>query len=280
MPDKPSNLSQVTVSVRVYQLLLNAYPAKFRQEYGTEMMQVFQDSCLRAFRQGGRNRLVTLWGNTLLDLIQSVISEHAQKEVEMKKELKPEEIRMAGGALIWGAVTFVLGIYAGILGEIEPTLWLVSILLLTFVSMPLLVVGMLAVRNRYGEKVGGFGKNILLIGAILGPVASAIGLLIIAVDPVFWTNWINPWSAPVALFGCLALFGIVALYKRPLPRGNVLPIIAGLWYPIDLFFLSDIGSAGALAIIAKFTLLALQGVALAALGYILKSDAPQEMTPA
>jgi hypothetical protein len=209
-----------------------------------------------------------------------VISEHAHKEIEMKKEMKPEDVRLAGKALIWGAVLFVLGIYAGILGEIEPTLWMVSILLLTFVSMPLLVVGILAIRNRYGEKVGGFGKTILLIGAILGPTASVIGLLRMAVDPVFWTNWINPWSAPVALFACLALFGIAALYKRPLPRGNVLPIIAGLWYPIDLFFLSDIGNTGTLGIIAKFTLLALQGVALAMLGYILKNDVPQEMAPA
>ena len=39
-------------------------------------------------------------------------------------------------------------------------------LLLIFVGLPLLVFGVLGLR-RYGEHVGGFGKNILLIGAIL-----------------------------------------------------------------------------------------------------------------
>jgi len=198
----------------------------------------------------------------------------------MKKEMKPEDIRMAGGALIWGAVAFVLGIYAGILGEIQPFLWLVSILLLVLVSLPLLVVGILAVRNRYGEKVGDFGKNILLVGVILGPIASVIGFIAMAVDSDFWTNWINPWTGHAVLLASLALFGVVALQKQPLPRGNVLPIIAGLWYPIALYAPGIIGNvSGDLISIANFAFLAMQGVALATLGYILKSDVPEE-TPA
>jgi len=274
---KSQDIASVVFSVRIYQLLLRSYPIKFQQEYGSEMTQVFQDCCLRTVRQGGTNGMIKLWTVTLLDLVQSVISEHAQKEIEMKKEMKPEDIRMAGNALIWGAVVFVLGVYSGILGEIEPLLWGVSILLLTFVCMPLLVVGLLAVRNRYGEKVGGFGKNILMIGGILGSITSVIGLLTIAVDPVFWTHWINPWTGPAVLLACLALFGIVALYKNPLPRWNALPLIAGLWYPIGLFTTDVFGNvSGDLISIANFTLLALQGAALAVLGYILKSDVPEE----
>jgi hypothetical protein len=234
-----TDITRVTFSVRVYRLLLNAYPTKFQKEYGSHMAQVFQDSCLRAMRQGGRHGMTRLWVVTLLDLVQSVISEHAQKEIQMKKEMKPENIRKAGGALIWGAVMFVLGGYAGILGEIEPVLWLVSMLLLVFVSLPLLVVGILAVRNRYSEKVGGFGKNILLIGAMLGPTASVIGFLTMAIDSEFWTNLINPWTGHAMLLASLALFGVVALYKQPLPHGNVLPIIAGLWYPIVLYIPAD-----------------------------------------
>jgi len=199
----------------------------------------------------------------------------------MKKEMKPEDIRMAGGALIWGAVVFVLGIYAGILGEIQRFLWLVSILLLVLVSLPLLVVGILAIRNRYSEKMGSFGKNILLIGAILGPITSVIGFVTMATNSDFWTHWINPWTGHAVLLACLALFGVVALQKQPLPRGNVLPIIAGLWYPIVLYTPGVFGNVfGDLMSIATFALFAVQGVALAALGYILKSDAPQEMTPA
>jgi len=278
---KQSDIALITLSVRVYQALLVAYPKKFQQEYGSHMVQVFRDCCLRTVRQGGTNGMARLWVITLIDIVQSVVSEHAQKEIEMKKEMKPEDIRMAGWALIWGAVAFVLGVYAGILGEIQPILWVVSILLLILVSLPLLIVGILAVRNRYSEKVGSFGKNILLVGAILGPIASVIGLLTMVVDPDFWTNWINPWTGHAILFACLTLFGVVALQKQPLPRGNVLPIIAGLWYPIALYTPDVFGNvSGDLMSIATFAFFAVQGVALAALGYILKSDAPQEMTAA
>ena len=199
----------------------------------------------------------------------------------MKKEMKPEDIRKAGWMLVWGAIAFVLGSYAGILGEIQPFLWIVSILLLILVSLPLLVVGILAIRNRYSEKVGGFGKNILLIGAILGPIASVIGILTMVSDSDFWTNWINPWTGHAVLLACLALFGVVALQKRPLPRGNVLPIIAGLWYPIALYIPGVFGNvSGDLMSIANYAFLAMQGVALAALGYILKSDVPEETATA
>jgi len=44
--------------------------------------------------------MARLWAIALFDLIQSVISEHAHKEIEMKKEMEPEDIRKAGRALI------------------------------------------------------------------------------------------------------------------------------------------------------------------------------------
>jgi len=281
MISKPIENPIVAISIKVYRALLVAYPTKFQQEYGPHMVQVFCDCCLRTVRQSGMSGMVRLWTVTLFDLAQSIVSEHLQKEIEMKKEMKPEDIRKAGWMLIWGAIAFVLGAFAGILGEIQPFLWIVSILLLILVSLPLLVVGILAIRNRYSEKVGGFGKNILLIGAILGPIASVIGILTMVIDSDFWTNWINPWTGHAVLLACLALFGVVALLKQPLPRGNALPIIAGLWYPIALYIPDVFGNvSGDLMSIANYAFLAMQGVALAALGYILKSDVPEEMTPA
>jgi uncharacterized membrane protein YbjE (DUF340 family) len=121
----------------MYQLLLKAYPAKFRREYGSHMAQVFGDCCLQAVRQGGRNGLIMLWVVTLFDLIQSVVSEHQQKEIEMKKEMKPQDIRMAGGALIAGAIVFGL---SAISEQVYGFL----------LSMLLLAVGILGLRSRYG----------------------------------------------------------------------------------------------------------------------------------
>jgi len=271
MASKSTDLNLITLSVQVYQVLLNAYPIQFRQEFGSHMLQVFQDCCLRTVRQSGTKGIARLWAVTLFDLIQSVLSEHAQKEIEMKKEMKPDDIRLAGWALIAGGSMFPISIFFLVMKD--PSLWAVTFLLIVYISMPLLVVGLLGLRNRYGEKVGWFGRNILLMGAIFGPLTSLIVLL---------GNFLWGWMwllGHAVLLACLALFGIMALYKKPLPRWNAVPIIAGIWYPIMFWFSSmsrnsldwDVPIGVNVAI-----LFGIQGVALAALGYILKSDVPEQ----
>jgi hypothetical protein len=277
MISQSTNLPLVIFSVRVYQILLLAYPAKFQQEYGSQMVQVFQDCCLRALRRGGTNGMLKLWAITLLDLIQSVISEHAQKEFEMKKEMKPEEIRMAGWALIGGAAAFVISLFA--LDAFNG----LSAIFMIFLSPPLLVVGLLGLRNRYGAKVGWFGKNILLTGAILGLLTTLIGFFgMLGLFKNQNVGWHLVYIAPGVLFTGLALFGFLALYKRPLPRWNALPVIAGLWYPIIVLAHIIIGMrngnwlhGGPIYNMAPYLDL-IQGVALVALGYILKSDVPEK----
>jgi hypothetical protein len=286
MVSKSIDIDPIAFSTRVYQLLLHAYPTKFQQEYGSQMVAVFQDCCLRAVRQGGSNGMAKLWTATLLDLLQSVISEHAQKEVQMKKEMKPEDIRMAGWALIWGALAFVSG---NLLMVVRSPLWNFSLTLITFLSMPLLIVGLLAVRNRYGEKIGEFGNNVLLMGIILGPLMNFIGLFGIGgagqLQGVRLIMALLFIIGPSVLFACLAVFGLVALYKKPLPRWNAVPVLAGVWYPILILtyvvvsmHTGDWGSDANISIMRALTsiLCPIQGVALAALGYILKSDVPEE----
>ena len=266
----PEN-SLVAISVRVYQTLLAVYPAKFQQEYGPHMVQVFRDCCLRTIRQGGLNGMARLWAFTLFDLIQSVISEHAHKELEMKKEMKPDDIQNAGWALMAGGIIFLVGMF--ILAVRNPGIWGMSFLLIVYISMPLLVFGLLGLQNRYGHKVGWFGKNILLMGAILGPLTS---LILLAGNIL--SIWIVAFSGHAVLLACLTLFGFVALFKKPLPRWNVVPVIAGIWYPLLLLIYSntrntmdwDVPISMNVAI-----LLCIQGIALAALGYVLKSDVPE-----
>jgi hypothetical protein len=277
MASKSMDIDLILLSVKVYQVLLNSYPTRFHQEYGAEMVQVFQNCCLRALRHSGTNGLVKLWAITLLDLIQSVISEHAQKEIEMKREMKPEDIRMAGGALIWGAVMFIIGTLSMMGG---PSFYLISVILIIFLSTPLLAVGILGVRNRYSEKVGGFGENILLVGAVLGPLVSLIGLCGI-VNATLWALLV---MGPAVLFTCLVLFGFVALYKKPLPRWNAVPVLAGAWYPIAILIILSAGPGDFergsaiydVLFIVMSVLYIIQGIALVALGYILKSDMPKE----
>ena len=274
----------IAVSVRVYQALLVLYPTKFQQEYGPHMLQLFRDCCLRTVRQGGTNAMFRLWVMTILDIVQSVVSEHAHKEIEMKKEMKPRDIRLAGWALMVGSVVFVLGMFTG------ADDWYVIIAIVSLIVMPLLAFGLLGLRSRYGDQVGVFGNNILLIGAVLGSLMSIIGY--IGEVGSFGRGddeiWVLILAGPIVLFACLALFGIAALFKKPLPRWNMVPTIAGAWFPIlflAYFIVSvrtgdwDSFEAGAPEwfVVVAATLLIIQGVALLALGYILKSDVPEEI---
>ena len=248
------------------QLLLVAYPTKFQQEYGSHMLQVFRDCCLRTVSRSGTNGMVRLWIVTFFDLVQSIVLEHAHKEIEMKKEMKPRDVRLAGGALIFGTIIFALSaISQQIMG------FLASMLLLAF--------GVLGLRNRFGEKVGEFGKNILLIGVILGSVISLVGLFGAAVDPL----WILIVAGPATLFACLALFGVVALYKKPMSRWNLLPLLAGVWFPIifvpiiiKVFNGNWYPNTNTMLILPLY----LQGIALVILGYVLISDTPDEIPSA
>ncbi|HET9713019.1 MAG TPA: hypothetical protein VFP64_14085 [Pyrinomonadaceae bacterium] len=62
----------MNLSTRVYGLLLLAYPAEFRREFGNEMLQVFRDS----YRTEARNGSVpSFWLRTLLDLVSTAAKE-------------------------------------------------------------------------------------------------------------------------------------------------------------------------------------------------------------
>lgn len=266
MISKPIENPLIAISVKVYQALLILYPTRFQQEYGLHMVQMFRDCCLRTIRQGGANGMARLWAVTLFDLIQSVISEHAQKETEMKKEMRPQDIRMAGGALIVGAVVFIL---SAISEQVYGFL----------LSMMLLAVGILGLRSRYGEQVGGFGNNILLIGVILGSLTSLAGLFGAAIDPY----WALIPAGPVVLFIGLSMFGVVALYKKPLSRWNILPLLSGVWAPIFVIpALIEVFNGNWYPDVWNLAmpLIILQCIALSILGYVLISDTPDETVPA
>jgi hypothetical protein len=121
------------------------------------------------------------------------------------------------------------------------------------------------------------------MGAILGPLTTLIGL-VGSLAHLFLTddfNWILTHIGPAVLLACLALFGFVALYKKPLPRWNGVPVIAGIWYPITILSHTIIWvrTGGWVHGYHDFAMVSIldiiQGVGLVVLGYILKSDAPE-----
>jgi hypothetical protein len=58
----------MTISGRIYRLLLTAYPATFRREYGGMMEQLFKDQLKDAV---ARKQLIHFWGRIAVDLIRT-----------------------------------------------------------------------------------------------------------------------------------------------------------------------------------------------------------------
>jgi len=272
---KQSDIAIITLSVRVYQALLVAYPAKFQQEYGSHMVQVFRDCCLRTFRQSGTNGMFRLWAVTLFDLVQSLVSEHTHKEIEMKKEMKPEDIRRASWMLIFGTPAFILGTF----WETSVyDLWILGFPLLLF-SIPMLAYGSKGLQARYGEVVGSFGTNILRLGRILGPIISLVG---------FVMAWFISWTftliymGPAILLASLTVFGLAALLKRPFLNWKPLTVFAAIWYPAFYvnFLIGRVTSGGWPTVTfnsSDLLIMAVPGIAMIVLGFILQSDVPEEI---
>lgn len=74
-------LPLVSLSVRLYRLLLAAYPASFRMEYGPEMVQVFRDTVRAEYRRSGLWGLLVIWLRTLMDFSVSVVRQHREQPV-------------------------------------------------------------------------------------------------------------------------------------------------------------------------------------------------------
>jgi hypothetical protein len=66
-------------SVRLYRLLLAAYPASFRAEYGQEMIQLFRDTARAEYQRRGLWGLLIVWLRTLVDFSVSVVQQHREQ---------------------------------------------------------------------------------------------------------------------------------------------------------------------------------------------------------
>jgi hypothetical protein len=75
-----ATLREVTAaSVRLYPMLLAAYPRRFRCRFGGEMAQAFRDACREAYRRRGVLAVFQLWPRTLGDLVRSAAAERFDK---------------------------------------------------------------------------------------------------------------------------------------------------------------------------------------------------------
>lgn len=231
--------------------------------------------------------MIRLWAVTLLDLFSSLIKEYTRKEIDMTRS---KFIRLSGWAPMLTAAIFLSFFLLAYLDEnndlpssLQP-LYSFGYFAVVFGSPVLLAVGLLGLRSRFGETLGAFGKQILLFGIVAGVPLSLIGIIGETIHSWDWA-WFAQFAGPGVLLACLALIGNPALSRHPLSRWNALPLLAGSGYALlilnALAVTALTGESPTSEGIAFYTMIvSVQCVALFMLGYILKSDVPEEMVAA
>jgi hypothetical protein len=187
---------------------------------------------------------------------------------------KPELIKRSGWLFIAAAFAFIT-----ILSNSDPISIPGSL-----VSAILLTPAMSNLRIGYGERIGYLGRNSLLLG-MSAPALWVIGIVFMALmgeEAVGKGWWVLLFAGPaISLLG-LTLFGLTALFSKPMARLNWLPVLAGIWYPVTytLFSVYDIAHKGMFPdpFVPELVLItAIQFLALSSLGIVLISDSSKKL---
>ena len=277
MKSNSKDPSAVSFSTSLYGLLLVTYPSGFRHEYGPHMAQAFRDCTLRSYRLHGLPGLLDLWIHTLLDYFMSVVEEHLRKGIHMSKE---KFIRLSGWALLLGAITFVVTFLIDLRDAppYNPSNFLskpidlyieYASMILIPASLLFFTLGMIGLYLRYADGTNGLGKGSLIMG-IIGGVLS-FGGSIIMVTTESEMGWTVFFAGFMLYFLSLVIFGLATLRETPLPRWKVLPILAGIWFPLNVIVTNGM-DWGETAIFDTAVFL-LTAIGLAGIGYLLQSDA-------
>ncbi|HJT57179.1 MAG TPA: DUF1835 domain-containing protein [Ktedonobacteraceae bacterium] len=78
----------IAISERFYRRLLVVYPATFRRQYGSQMMQVFLDCCRAAYQKRGSWGVLRLWIFMLGDLLTNAIAEQLSMLIQRLRTRK------------------------------------------------------------------------------------------------------------------------------------------------------------------------------------------------
>lgn len=285
MINRAADSPSVILSVGLYRLLLKAYPKSFQQEYGPHMLQVFRDLCRRSHGRRGPSGMLSLWALTLLDLVRSLVEEHLQRETLMSKNTL---IRLGGWAMVIGGAATMVGFVSFLtlawLGW--PTVRsraLEAAILTTMAYGPVAVaVGLFALRARFGEAVGTLGSSALLLGAVGGTALLAVAS--ITENPPTADGGFGFTGFGLMLtYVTLALYGVLALQRKPQPQWNGLAALSSLAFLLLLATATVTGFVGngeftTIVYLIESVLVAVMGGALVLLGYQVQSGLVPSMS--
>jgi len=162
--NKRRQLSRLPVSQHFYALLLKAYPAEFRREYGPHMAQVFRDCSRAADSHKKPVVLMHFWLVTVLDLAKTAPKEHLdnlRKEKSVMNNLRRDVLALFGCIAI--VVVALLLLNYGRAHQVS------SILLIGYVLDAIVVTGV----------VGNFIVFLLVKTTKLNPLRAALWTFLI-----------------------------------------------------------------------------------------------------
>ena len=249
--DKPNPLA---LSVRIYSLMLYAYPAAFSREYGHPMAQLFKDEARDTLQGSGTAGLIGLWFLTLFDLLKTAFAEHIWEVFHMSMEKLQ---RWSGPAAaiagpLWVSIWFIEGVD-------ENVIFLLLVPTLLFMAVGLAgLYRSLPASMRLGNTLA-FG--VALIGFLLMVVA-AIGLSLTEADLFWYTMTVAFLTVIVGIAG----MGVIAISKRALGRLSFVPLaqaafLAGIFFtggdsetdPLQISFIVLFGISWILLGVALWT---------------------------
>ncbi|MBN1313624.1 MAG: hypothetical protein JXB30_19630 [Anaerolineae bacterium] len=167
------------ISQRVYKMLLWLYPAPFRKEYGSLMVQLFADRLRDASRRGTSD-ILWLWLHTLIDLIFSAIQEYS----DMFKQFTVNKPLFLLGCIPLGFMVFAWFIWTMALRDLLGpwtdvlALFVVGAHIVTFYLL-FRRVGMLAKLSWY---VAGLNLLFFVVGYLVGMLPGGLLMKVFVSD--------------------------------------------------------------------------------------------------
>lgn len=258
MTDSNENSKLVRFSKRAYEELMVAYPKRFRELYGEEIVDLFEDECRERLEDGDKFQLLPVWSGALADLAVSAALERGRFAMGASVVRWGGSLAVAGGLLL--AISGVL--MAWLLSRQTGTYaWNVAMagqmvgMLLLAVSLTSLVAlnassgdsnGSLARRGRPGNiRQFTWTQWSALAGFVSVGVAAlaAVGMLTIflmyeligigdsnRMYPSDLENFLYPTLGALVIFGlplALILLGLPVWRSGTMGRWSTLPLGVG-----------------------------------------------------
>ena len=268
----------LNLSITLFRALLTLYPRSFRQRFGSEMTQVFQDSSRAALTNGGSRQMAVLWMTAFLDLIATAFVERITEEYHMSVSSS--------------------GRVAGLLGAIGGAIWLVGVLFLIFtsddpsayqqwiavVALVMMTIGVIGLYLRSGW---GSAGGVIIALLFLGYLLMTVGLSLLAMSPDDSGNgWTLSLMSLLMTMTCGAAFGIYASRQRwGRPWTLILAVIGVVNFVVTIplaFGLggAEIGSTNTFSSALEFAFFGSIGLYALILGLLTMSSERQESPPA